>query len=269
MSKKLLTKIITELVNGQAKAMEYGVSLINIPEFDYVGFVRGLNSSRSLELFFLGFSNEVQAELTESLPELENVSYSYTVEAAESSRNSGDEDAFRILVVKRAELEKLSSLRWFNEITLTTLYAHSCKYVKDTLKNSNAVIESLISALKRKTVQNMLSFERVIEYLEKLVEASPAELPSTLREKYYMLGLCHDKNIDSGNPTTEDFVSRIRRNHAVVERIGNLERTERQSITNYYSKSTSNRDIPRLILSYYKSRNVELLKDMELEDVEE
>ena len=168
MSKKLLTKIITELVNGQAKAMEYGVSLINIPEFDYVGFVRGLNSSRSLELFFLGFSNEVRAELTESLPELENVSYSYTVEAAESSRNSGDEDAFRILVVKRAELEKLSSLRWFNEITLTTLYAHSCKYVKDTLKNSNAVIESLISALKRKTVQNMLSFERVIEYLEKL-----------------------------------------------------------------------------------------------------
>ena len=269
MSKNLLTKIITELVNGHAKAMEYGVSLINIPEFDYVGFVRGLNSSRSLELFFLGFSNEVQAELTESLPELENVSYSYTVEAAESSRNSGDEDAFRILVVKRAELEKLSSLRWFNEITLTTLYAHSCKYVKDTLKNSNAVIESLISALKRKTVQNMLSFERVIEYLEKLVEASPAELPSTLREKYYMLGLCHDKNIDSGNPTTEDFVSRIRRNHAVVERIGNLDRTERQSITNYYSKSTSNRDIPRLILSYYKSRNVELLKDMELEDVEE
>ena len=35
MSKKLLTKIITELVNGQAKAMEYGVSLINIPESDH------------------------------------------------------------------------------------------------------------------------------------------------------------------------------------------------------------------------------------------
>ena len=56
MSKNLLTKIITELVNRQAKAMEYGVSLINIPEFDYVGFVQGLNSSRSLELFFLGLS---------------------------------------------------------------------------------------------------------------------------------------------------------------------------------------------------------------------
>lgn len=269
MSKKLLTKIITELVNGHAEDMEYGVSLINIPEFDYVSFVQGLNSSRRLELFFLGFSAETQAKLVAILPQLKNLSYRYTVEAAESSRNSGNEDVFRILIVKHSELEKLSSLRWFNEITLTTLYAYGCKYVKDTLKNSNSVIESLILALKRKTVQNMLSFERVIEYLENLVDANPAELPSVLKEKYYMLGLCHDKSIDSGNPTTDDFVARIKRNHAIVERVGNLERTERQSITNYYSKSTSNKDIPRLILRYYKTRNVEFLKEMELEEVEE
>ncbi len=269
MSKNLLTKIITKLVNGHAKDMAYGVSLINIPEFDYVSFVQGLNSSRSLELFFLGFSQEYQEELSANLPKIDNLSYSFTVEAAENSRNSGNENNFRVLIVKRAELEKLSSLRWFNEITLTTLYAHSCKYAKDTLKKSNSVIEALISALKRKAVQNMLSFERVIEYLEALVEATPAELPSILKEKYYMLGLCYDKNIDSGNPTTDDFVTRIKKNHAIVERIGNLERTERQSITNYYSKSTSNKNIPRLILSYYKTRNIELLKEMELEDVEE
>ena len=269
MSKKLLTQIIIKLVNGHAKAKEYGVSLINIPEFDYPRFVQGLDSSRNLELFFLGFSDEAQAELASQLPQLEGISYSYTVEAAESSRNSGNENVFRILIVKRAELEKLSSLRWFNEITLTTLYAQSCKYAKDELKSTNSVIEALISALKRKPVQNMLSFERVIEYLEVLIEANAAELPQTLKEKYYMLGLCHDRNLDSGNPSTDDFVARIKRNHAIVERIGNLERTERQSITNYYSKSTSNKDIPRLILSYYKTRNVELLRLMELEEIEE
>ena len=68
MSKKLLTQIIIKLVNGHAKAKEYGVSLINIPEFDYPRFVQGLDSSRNLELFFLGFSDEAQAELASQLP---------------------------------------------------------------------------------------------------------------------------------------------------------------------------------------------------------
>ena len=166
MSKRLLTKIITSLVNDRAKAKEYGVSLINIPDFAYIQFAAGLESSRRLELYFLGFSREAQEDLAATLPNIENITYSYTVEAAEDSSNSGDEIIFRFLIVKRAELEKLSSLRWCNEITLTTLYSNSCKYVKDTLTNSNAVIDSLISALRRKNIQGILSFERVIEYLE-------------------------------------------------------------------------------------------------------
>ncbi len=269
MSKKLLTKIITSLVNERARAMQYGVSLINIPDFDYVRFAEGLSSTRQLELYFLGFSREAQEVLAASLPNVDNLTYSYTVEAAEDSRNSGNEDVFRILIVKRAELEKLSSLRWFNEINLSTLYTNSCKYVQDALTNSNSVIDSLISALKRKNIQSILSFERVIEYLEALNEADPADLPTVLKNKFYMLGLCADKNLDSKNPCTDDFVAKIRRNHAIVERIGNLEQAERQSITNYYAKSTSNKSIPRLILGYYKTRNIELLKEMDIEDIEE
>ena len=211
MSKRLLTKIITSLVNDRAKAKEYGVSLINIPDFDYIQFAEGLESSRRLELYFLGFSREAQEDLAATLPNIENITYSYTVEAAEDSRNSGDENIFRILIVKRAELEKLSSLRWFNEITLTTLYSNSCKYVKDTLTNSNAVIDSLISALRRKNIQGILSFERVIEYLEALVEADAAELPSVLKDNFYMLGLCADKNLDSKNPSCDDFVTKIKK----------------------------------------------------------
>ena len=269
MSKKLLTQIITSLVNERAKAMQYGVSLINIPDFDYVRFAEGLNSTRQLELYFLGFSREAQDALAVSLPNVDNLIYSYTVEAAEDSRNSGNEDVFRILIVKRAELEKLSSLRWFDEINLSTLYTNSCKYVQNALTNSNAVIDSLISALKRKNIQSILSFERVIEYLEALNEADPADLPTVLKNRFYMLGLCADKNLDSKNPSIDDFVAKIRRNHAIVERIGNLEQAERQSITNYYAKSTSNKNIPRLILGYYKTRNIELLKEMDIEDIEE
>ena len=71
MSKRLLTKIITSLVNDRAKAKEYGVSLINIPDFDYVHFAEGLESSRRLELYFLGFSREAQEELATTLPNIE------------------------------------------------------------------------------------------------------------------------------------------------------------------------------------------------------
>ena len=83
-----------------------------------------------------------------------------------------------------------------------------------------------------------------------------------------MLGLCADKSIDSKNPAKDDFVARIRHNHAIIEKISNLEQTERQSITNYYSKDNVNKEMPRLILNYYKSRNIELLKLMDLDDVE-
>ena len=144
MSKKLLTQIITSLVNERANAMQYGVSLINIPDFDYIRFAEGLSSTRQLELYFLGFSREAQEALAASLPNVDNLTYSYTVEAAEDSRNSGNENVFRILIVKRAELEKLSSLRWFNEINLSTLYTNSCKYVQDALTNSNSVIDSCV-----------------------------------------------------------------------------------------------------------------------------
>lgn len=65
-----------------------------------------------------------------------------------------------------------------------------------------------------------------------------------------------DKDIDSNNPSKDDFVARIRRNHNIIERLGNLGQSERQSITNYYSKDKINKEIPRLILSYYKSKTL-------------
>lgn len=268
MSRKLLTNVVVNLVNRYAASQEYGVSLVNIPDFDYGDFVLRLSNKKSIEIFFLGFSGDREQEISNTLPVIDHVKYSFSVEDAETSRNTGDESVFRVLIIKRAELEKISSLRWFPEIGLEKVYTHSCDYVKRELRDSNSVIQSLIQALRCRPIRSILGFERVLDYLELLLEAHADVLPDTVRENYYKLGLLADKNIVSKNPDKDDFVSRIKRNHAIIERISNLEQAERQSITNYYAKASVNRDIPRLILSYYKTKNIELLKKMDLEDVE-
>lgn len=269
MSRKLLTSVVVDFVNRYETSQEYGVSLVNIPDFDYAEFVSKLSDKRNVEVFFLGFSIDYEHELKNTLPTMRYVKYSYSVEEAETSRNTGDESVFRVLVIKRVELEKISSLRWFPEIGLEKVYTQSCNFVKKELKDTNSVIEALIQTLRCKPVRSLLSFERVLDYLELLMETPSNALPDTVRENYYKLGLLADKNIVSRKPNKDDFVSRIKRNHAVIERISNLEQAERQSITNYYAKASVNRDIPRLILSYYKTKNVELLKRMDLEEVED
>lgn len=266
MSKLLLTKVITNLVNEYLMAREYGVSLITIPDFDYAQFAQNLSSIRSSEIFFLGFSEVQQEDLRTKIGE--QISYSFSVEDAEASRNSGDEEIFRILIIKRAEIEKISSLRWFPEIILDKVYTKSCDVVKRELSGTNSVIDALIQALRCKPIRSILSFERVLSYLELLLSTEAKDLPAIIKDNYYMLGLCADKSIDSKKPFKEDFVARIRRNYEIVERIGNLEQAERQSITNYYSKEDINKEMPRLILNYYKTRNIDLLKNMDLEDVE-
>ncbi len=162
MEKTLLTKVITQLVNERAKAQEYGVALVNIPDFDYVAFVQGLSSERKAALFFLGFSPATRTCIENQLPQGEKLSYDFTVEKAEESRNSGDESIFRILIIKRAEMEKMSSLRWFPEITLERIYTKSCDLAKKELAGTNAVIESLIQALRSKPIRSILIFERVL-----------------------------------------------------------------------------------------------------------
>lgn len=268
MSRMLLTNVAVNLVNKYIASQEYGVSLVNIPDFDYAEFSSKLIDKKSIAIFFLGFTKEATDQLQATLPALENVRYSFSVEEAEESRNTGDETIFRVLIIKRAELEKISSLRWFPEISLEKVYTQSCDFVKKELKNTNSVIEALLQTLRCKPVRTLLSFERVIDYLELLLESAVDTLPDTVCKNFYKLGLLADKNIVSRNPDKDDFVARIKRNHAIVERISNLEQAERQSITNYYSRSSSNKAVPRLILNYYKTKNVELLKQMDLEDVE-
>ena len=269
MEKTLLTKVITQLVNERARAQEYGVALVNIPDFDYVSFVQGLSSERKAALFFLGFPTATRARIESELPQSEKLSYDFTVEKAEESRNSGDESIFRVLIIKRAEMEKMSSLRWFPEITLERIYTKSCDLARKDLAGTNAVIEALIQALRSKPIRSILSFERVLEYLELLISSPADKLPEAIKGNYYRLGLCSDKSLDSRNPSKDDFVARIKHNHGIVERLSNLEQAERQSITNYYAKATGKKETPRRILSYYKTKDIALLGQMELSEVEE
>lgn len=209
MEKTLLTKVITQLVNERAKAQEYGVALVNIPDFDYVSFVQGLSSERKAALFFLGFPPAARARIESELPQSEKLSYDFTVEKAEESRNSGDESIFRVLIIKRAEMEKMSSLRWFPEITLERIYTKSCDLARKDLAGTNAVIEALIQALRSKPIRSILSFERVLEYLELLISSPADKLPEAIKGNYYRLGLCSDKSLDSRNPSKDDFVARL------------------------------------------------------------
>lgn len=268
MSRMLLSNVAVNLVNKYVSSQEYGVSLINIPDFDYGAFSSKLIDKKKIAIFFLGFTKDATEQLQATLPSLDNVQYSFSVEEAEESRNTGDESVFRVLIIKRAELEKVSSLRWFPEISLEKVYTQSCDLVKKELKDTNSVIDALLQALRCKPIRTLLSFERVIDYLELLLDSPADTLPDTVCKNFYKLGLLADKNIVSRNPDKDVFVARIKRNHAVVERISNLEQAERQSITNYYSRSSSNKAVPRLILNYYKTKNVELLKQMDLEDIE-
>lgn len=111
MNNDILTNVVTDLVNKYAVSQEYGISLVNIPDYNYNSFISKLTNKKKIEVFFLGFSNTYEEALKESLPCVSHVNYSFSVEDAEASRNSGDENIFRVLILKRIELEKISSLR--------------------------------------------------------------------------------------------------------------------------------------------------------------
>ena len=101
MAARLLTQVVTRIVNNKEKAGAYGVSILNLPHFDYAEFVRKLKGDKGKQVFFLGFTYEDENSLKGLLPIIENVSYSFSIEDAEESRNSGNEDIFRVLVIKQ------------------------------------------------------------------------------------------------------------------------------------------------------------------------
>ena len=159
----LLTTVITKIINKYITSEDYGVSLLNIPEFDYSEFSKKVSTKKKIELFFLGFDKSKEKEISENITQSSTLSFNFSIEEAEKSRNSGDENIFRILIIQRSELEKLSSLKWIPKISLEDVYIESCDYIKQNINASNSVLTALIQALRSKQIRNILNFERVLD----------------------------------------------------------------------------------------------------------
>ena len=249
----LLTKVIVETISKKCNDGSFGISLINIPSVNYADLVSNISLSKKTDIFFLGFyDKEIK---TMGLDKNDNINLYYTVEEAEISRNTGDESIFRILVIKRQDIEKISSLRWFEEIDMTETYKAICNYTIKHIKAKNSTIINLIKALKRKSIQSVLNFENVLAYLGCIMSASEEELPQMVRTELYKLGLCADNTFAIGNVEIDDFVKKIKRNAAIVKRIGGLEQKERQGINNYYTKHPDS-SVTKLILKYRDIKDI-------------
>ena len=264
----LLTEAIVEIVNSkQRQGNSFGVSVVNLPDIDIAMFLTGLQKRRKLELYFLGYGDARIAEITEEVSSHPGIMTAFSVEEAEESRNLGDEGVFRIHFIKNAEMEKLSSLRWYDEINMESVYKKCCKLAETKLARSNATISNLINALARKDIRSILNFERVLDYLQALIAAPESELPSKVSSELYLLGLLSDASFGIGAPSIDQIRERIKKNHVLVRRIASLEQMERQNIANYLAKNPG-KQVVRLILDYYRQPRLPLLKQMDYTEVE-
>ena len=266
--KDLLTDVIISIVNDKLKRdNSFGISIINLPDIDFERFIASISHKKKLELYFLGYDNAAQERFRNYLPNVENCKSFYSVEEAEESRNLGNEDTFRVHFIKNTELEKISSLRWYDEISMEQVYKKSCKLALEKLPQSNEAIKNLLQALARKDIRALLNFERVLDYLETLIETDETQLPAAVNEELYRLGLLSDSGFAVGAPTTEQLRKKIKENYAAVRRISNLEQKERQNISGFLAKNPDN-SVVRLVLEYYRSPSVDLLKELSLNEVE-
>lgn len=264
----LLTEAIVDIVNVKQKQNNgFGISIVNLPDIDIGLFFKGIQKNGRLELFFLGHEKEQVESIKEAASDHEGITVQFTVEEAENSRNLGLEDVFRIHFIKNAEMEKISSLRWYDVIDMETVYKKCCKLASAKVAQSNDTIKGLLQALARKDIRAILNFERVLDYLEALISSTEAELPSMVTSQLYRLGLLSDANFAVGAPSREQIKENIKRNYSVLRRITGLEQKERQNIANYLSKNPDNA-VVRLILDYYRRPKLGLLQQMELSDVE-
>ena len=95
---------------------------------------------------------------------------------------------------------------------LEKVYTKSCDLVKKELSNTNSVIESLIQALRCKPVRSLLSFERVLRYLELLLNTEDKQLPTVIKENYY----------NDAMLTSEEMAKLINVNEAMRKKVAQL-----------------------------------------------
>lgn len=265
----ILTEVITDIANERiVQSNRFGMSIVNLPEIDIQYFVDHLVISSHVELFFLGYGEIKNAEIERITKLKRNISVYYTVEEAEESRNHGDDSVFRIHFLKNSELEKVSSLKWYEPIDVDLVYKRSCRYAQKRLAGSNETIKALLQSLGRKDVRTILNFERVLDYLNVLLDAAPHSLPNMIEQQIFRLNLLMDPGFCAGNPSLEKIKDSIKQNYDTVRRISTLEKKDMQNLASYASKNPDNETV-RLIREYYASPSIEVLKKLTLKDVQD
>ncbi len=258
----LINNVLANSINKLISADEYGVLISNLPRLDILYLANELNHDKKKISFYLIGVDESERANYESIAN-DNINISFSVEAAENDRNNGDESIFRVIVIKRNDIQKTSSLEWFNKITLDDVYRLSCKYVNENLKTTNSFIRFFISAIKSNDVKRVLNFEDAIVFLERLLNCNDNELPTYIEKNLYLLGMCSDRNLTVIN-STEKIKSRLKENKTLVNTISDLEKAERISLNRYANDNPSD-DTPKLILEFYKNKDKNLLARIDFE----
>ena len=261
MINKLLNKVLSLRINQLIQKNEYGVSLVNLPIFDLDEVCNDISTSKLVEVFIIGSRDDFSCYLDNITNA--NISFHYSVEEAEESRNNGNENIFRIIIIRRNDIQKMTSLEWFNKITMDVIYRLCCDYVKNNL-SVNTFITSFLVALTKYDLKRLLNYEEVINFLDQMYSCETDKLQKYIDENLYKLYLCSDSHLSECS-SVDAIKSRLKDNKKVINSISDLDKKERQNINNYASANPGN-ITPRLIIDFYKSKQKNILKNIDLEE---
>lgn len=268
-SKCILSEILAKVSLRKFNSDGFGIIIKDIPDFSYRTYLKKvineLQALKKISCFFIGFNEVELSKLKDEVDILSNrVSIFFKVEEAEASRNNGDENEVRIIIVRR-DTPKISSLQWFRTISINELYTEICSDALDKFANTNSAINNLWKALKTNDLKRIVALERLVDYYSALKNSDSQDLPDNTINEMYRLGLCRDKNIFLINNYLAVKKALIN-NYNTVLRIGEFDKADRKAIqTNLVEYSSQ---VVSQILEYYTTRNIKILSNLELEEVE-
>ncbi len=264
----LLAVFISDLIFNKVNEKEYGIVIKDFTEFSYEYFVDNLFSRRDqlndhdFCIFFAGLEKHEVEKYKEKFNIYNNLFYS--VEDAEEYRNNGDPKLTRIVIVKRY-VPKLSSLRWYSSIKVDEVYRHICKAGINKV-SKNEPVKNLWKALNSKELAKTVSLLKLVNYYKALEDTNEKNYTEKAISELYKLGLMIDVRLEQANKP-----SKIRKllleNYKMVVRISTLDESDRKIIQSKAKKS--NIYLSSNILKFYRSRDIAILKNLFLSEVEE
>lgn len=265
---QIIAELIASSVVNKIKADAHGIILMDLPVYCYNNFLDTLHSKVNEKglmnpyIFFVGFTQEEQQELKHSLRDETELNIYYTVEEAEKFRHDKNVFSTRIVIVKRF-VPKLSSLLWFEKIEVKDLYNDLCDLAQQEFKLINNNIVRLWKAFRHNSIRRIISLERLVDYYQYLVQLSE-DVPKQSVYQFYRLGLLIDESLfESTN--NDNIRSKLIENHRTVQRLRQLDKGDQKALQS--SEISGGTKIRSNILTFYKTRSIESLRDLTIKEV--